>query len=323
MKLEQIGFYTLSDERAKNTSPSSNLKRCELIITDRCNFSCPYCRGLKKELRGDISITDFCKTLGIWVSHGLENIRLSGGEPTLHPYLPVMVELCKTKNINRIAISTNGSADFEQYVQLVRLGMNDVSVSLDACCSSTGDIMAGKTGQYDKVIKNIGRLANIVYVTVGVVVTDKNLKEVKDIVETADRLGVADIRIIPAAQYSKCLDDIKIKKSVLDRHPILKYRVQNHKPVRGLCRTDCKRCYLAMDDMAVAGNKQFPCIIYMREQGEHIGYVNAEMRGDRIMWVRDHNSIKDPICKNNCLDVCRDYNNKVDHYVRKNARKLF
>jgi len=45
MKLEDIGFYTLSDERAKNTSINTSLKRCEILITDKCNLKCPYCRG--------------------------------------------------------------------------------------------------------------------------------------------------------------------------------------------------------------------------------------------------------------------------------------
>lgn len=55
MKLEDIGFYTLSDERAKNASESSPLHRCEILITDKCNFKCPYCRGMREDLRGTMS----------------------------------------------------------------------------------------------------------------------------------------------------------------------------------------------------------------------------------------------------------------------------
>ena len=48
--LNTIGFYSLSDDRVKNTSETSQMKRCEMIITEYCNFKCPYCRGLKKEI---------------------------------------------------------------------------------------------------------------------------------------------------------------------------------------------------------------------------------------------------------------------------------
>ena len=47
MRLEEIGFYTLSDERAKNVSSTSRMQRTEMLVTGRCNFSCPYCRGFE------------------------------------------------------------------------------------------------------------------------------------------------------------------------------------------------------------------------------------------------------------------------------------
>ena len=62
--------------------------------------------------------------------------------------------------------------------------------------------------------------------------------------------------------------------------------------------------------MAVALNYHFPCVIYMREQGNPIGKVSKNMRKERQEWFEKHNTFLDPICKNNCLDVCRDYNNK-------------
>ena len=65
MKLENIGFYTLSDERAKNVSITSRMKRCELIITEYCNFSCGYCRGLKSEIYGDRKLKQL-SFLEIW-----------------------------------------------------------------------------------------------------------------------------------------------------------------------------------------------------------------------------------------------------------------
>jgi hypothetical protein len=38
MELEKIGFYTLSDERAENVTHETPLQRCELILTEDCNF---------------------------------------------------------------------------------------------------------------------------------------------------------------------------------------------------------------------------------------------------------------------------------------------
>ena len=88
MRLEDIGFYTLSDERAFNTSASSQMKRCEMIINDYCNFKCPYCRGLAKEVfsdrkRKELTLAEIKQNIDLWCDNEpLENIRFSGGEPT-------------------------------------------------------------------------------------------------------------------------------------------------------------------------------------------------------------------------------------------------
>ena len=99
MKLEEIGFYTLSDERAKNSTHKTPLQRCEMILTDRCNFNCPYCRGLKEGFKGDIAFAVAKKTIQVWLDNGLKNVRFSGGEPTLHP------DFHKIKSPNLIRIT--------------------------------------------------------------------------------------------------------------------------------------------------------------------------------------------------------------------------
>ena len=61
--------------------------------------------------------------------------------------------------------------------------------------------------------------------------------------------------------------------------------------------------------MAVAGGYHYPCVIYMREMGQPIGKVSSNMRQERYQWALNHDTFNDVICKINCLDVCREYNN--------------
>jgi len=311
--LESIGFYTLNDERAANANEFSQLQRCEMILTERCNFNCPYCRGLREDVAGELKFTQAMDTLKLWVKDGLKNVRFSGGEPTLYPRLIDLVKFCKENGVERIAISTNGASSLALYKRLIDAGVNDFSISLDACCSAVGDTMAGIKGAWKKVIKNITELSKLTYVTVGMVFTEQNVEDCVNSVLFADSLGVSDIRVIPSAQYNQALAKLAaLPEEVLSKYPILKYRIsclEEDRHVRGIGKCDTNKCPLVLDDMAVAGNKHFPCIIYMREMGNPIGKVGPNMREERKQWFLNHDTKSDPICSRNCLDVCVHYNN--------------
>lgn len=332
MKLEDIGFYSLYDSRAENASSISQMKRCEMIITEYCNFRCAYCRGLKKEIYGnrkkpELSIKEIQRNIDFWCEkEPLENIRFSGGEPTIHSDIKKAVSYAKQKRIQRIAISTNGSANLELYKELINLGVNDYSISLDACCASEGDKLSGGIkGSWDVVVKNIEEISKLTYVTVGIVFTLDNLERAVDTINFAHGLGVSDIRIISSAQYNKPMTGLeRLHSDVLLAHPILKYRVNNFKKgrnVRGLCKIDSRQCGLVLDDSVIAGEYHFPCVIYMREKGEPIGKVSSNMRRERADWHKNHNVFKDEICKKNCLDVCIDYNNKWAEAQKENENE--
>jgi molybdenum cofactor biosynthesis enzyme MoaA len=314
-KLEEIGFYTLSDERAAKTSESSPLRRCELVLTDRCNLKCPYCRGLPFGYTGDVGLAAGLNLIALWAEQGLDNIRFSGGEPMLHPHIENFVRFADSKGIQRIAVSTNGTLSIRRYERLVSLGANDFSISLDAGCCATGDAMAGGVpGAWAKAAETIRRLARITYVTVGMVFTEANAGQAMETVLFADSLGPSDIRIIPSAQYNRAVKElVSLPKEILAKYPILRYRIGHMaegRNVRGIGEKDSRRCAIAMDDIAVAGGWHFPCIIYLREHGKPIGKADSSMRRQRHEWSLTHDTHEDPVCRGNCIDCVVDFNNK-------------
>lgn len=313
MKLEDIGFYTLSDNRARHTSIYAPLQRCEIILTDICNLKCLYCRGLKEEYAGHMPKEKALNIINLWAKEGLLNIRFSGGEPMIYPHIEELVGHASKLGINRIALSTNGTASIDRYRRLIALGVNDLSISLDSGCCSTSNVLAGGiNGAWERASNAIKVLSALTYVTVGVVINEINWSELPDTINYIKTLKPSDIRIIPSAQYNRQIrDEINID---CKGYPILSYRINNIKNgrhVRGLSKDDCDKCYLVLDDMAIVGDYHYPCIIYLREQGSPIGKVWNHMRSDRQQWLRGHNSHDDSICKANCLDVCVDYNNTV------------
>lgn len=325
MKLENIGFYTLSEGRAKSVSADTPIMRAEILLTDRCNLKCPYCRGMKN--RGDLPLSYVQETLMSFCKWGLVNVRFSGGEPTLYPYLSQLVSGCKNAGVKRIALSSNGTADLKLYKQLMKTGVNDFSISLDSGCCAVGEKMTGGVKEsWEKAVETIKYVSRHSYTTCGVVFNELNYSEADKTIRFIDGLGVSDIRIIPSAQYNRALKNLaSLPISIRRKYPILNYRITNllkNRNFRGIKKTDCSKCWLVLDDVAVSGNYQYSCIIYLREYGSPIGVMDENFRQKRIDWFKNHDSFKDNICKNNCLDVCVDYNNRVDYYVRKNARNI-
>lgn len=314
MRLQDIGFYTMSDERAESASGSSRMMRCEVLITGVCNFKCPYCRGPRDGAEGNLPLDDVKKIIDYWAADNLYAIRFSGGEPTMHPNIVDIVAYAKSKGIERIAISTNGSMATSLYKKIVDAGANDFSISLDACCASDANKMSGINASFDRICENIKYLSSVTYVTVGIVLTEENVSDAPNIVKFAHDLGVADIRVISAAQYGKLIEGVlQIQEDIINQHPILSYRINNIKNninVRGIKDTDSHRCYLIQDDSVVVGDKHYPCVIYMRERGDPIGTISENMRSERVKWMNKTDTHKESICKNMCLDTCVAFNNK-------------
>jgi MoaA/NifB/PqqE/SkfB family radical SAM enzyme len=316
MKLDQIGFYTLTDERASQASDASPMWRGEILLTDRCNYRCVYCQGLpvKNDIPSELAI----QVIDIWVADKLKNIRFSGGEPTLYEGLLTLVDRSYRNGVERIAISTNGTASLNYYKELIDAGLNDICISLDAILPSLASKMAGIVNpQWKKVIRNIRELSQLTYVTVSIVFTSENAHDAKEIIRFCSNLGVADIRIVTASHLqSEIVEAISgIDQEVLDVYPILKYRVQNYLKgwnARGIREGDTHRCHLVKDDCVIAGKWHYPCGVYLRERGLPIGAISPKMRDERIAWFHNHDTHGDPICRQYCSDIYVEYNNRCE-----------
>ena len=53
-------------------------------VTDRCNYKCVYCRtGNEGAQYAELAIADYLRMVQLFISLGVEKIRLTGGEPLL------------------------------------------------------------------------------------------------------------------------------------------------------------------------------------------------------------------------------------------------
>ncbi len=123
---------------ALNDKYGRTIRDLRLSLTDRCNFRCFYClpSGKPALARKDtiLSFEEIFQISRVFVSLGIEKIRLTGGEPLIRRDVPLLVEkLAALKpQLKDIALTTNGY-DFPRYAEALKhAGLDRVTLSLDS-----------------------------------------------------------------------------------------------------------------------------------------------------------------------------------------------
>lgn len=310
-KTDNIGFLEVTDKRIESVNINSKLNYCEFIITSNCNFNCPYCNKFTGEMSKNLSLPEIKEILDLLASFNLDYLHLTGGEPTVRTDILDIVKYATSKNM-RVGMSTNGSADLDLYKKLITAGVELFSISLDTNNKEFNKLFTGVENIFTNVVNNIRELSKLVYVNIGTVLMDKNIENANEIISFISSLGVADIKLGTSTHYNKLIK-LNIDEKILEKHPILKYRIRNFntgRNMRGLNSCDADKCYMALDDVSIVGKYHFPCAVYAREKGAPIGIVSKNLKKERLNWIKSHNPLEDEICRKYCMDFKCDFNKK-------------
>ncbi|MBA2621912.1 MAG: GTP 3',8-cyclase MoaA [Acidobacteria bacterium] len=183
-----------------------SIRDLRISLTDRCNFRCFYClpNGEPPLARKDTILTfeEIIRVSEIFVSLGIEKIRLTGGEPMLRKDIHVLIakldrlrnaqsgmlnekietddQKAETKNratnphsalriphLKDLALTTNGYRFPERAADLKRAGLDRVTISLDSLKS-----------------ENFKRITSV-----------DALENVLNSIETAKTLGLTPVKI--------------------------------------------------------------------------------------------------------------------------------
>jgi cyclic pyranopterin phosphate synthase len=144
------------------------LRDLRISVTDRCNFRCPYCmpqevfgRDYRFLPRDEIlSLEEIARLAGVFVSLGVQKLRITGGEPTVRRGLPDLVAMLaalRQPDGERLdlAMTTNGSALRSLARPLADAGLGRVTVSLDSLEDETFRRMNGVDFPIAKVLDGI------------------------------------------------------------------------------------------------------------------------------------------------------------------------
>ena len=120
------------------------LRDLRISVTDRCNFRCNYC--MPKEIFDKdyaylphaslLSFEEITRLAKVFVAHGVQKIRITGGEPLLRKNIEVLIEqLAALRTLDGqpldLTLTTNGSLLARKAQALKAAGLQRVTVSLD------------------------------------------------------------------------------------------------------------------------------------------------------------------------------------------------
>jgi cyclic pyranopterin phosphate synthase len=112
------------------------IRNLRVSVTDRCNFRCVYCmpaEGLPWLPKGDIlSYEEIERLVRIMLRIGVEEVRLTGGEPLVRKDLPELIRrLARLGGLRSLSLTTNGYLLKQQAQALAEAGLRRINVSLD------------------------------------------------------------------------------------------------------------------------------------------------------------------------------------------------
>src|SRR5918992_631041 len=113
------------------------IKSLRISVTDKCNFRCRYCmpaEGLDWLPRDEIlDYEEIARLVRIMAPMGVEEVRLTGGEPLARRNLPALVGmLADVPGVNDLSLTTNGVLLDRYAGPLVEAGLRRLNVSLDS-----------------------------------------------------------------------------------------------------------------------------------------------------------------------------------------------
>ena len=135
-----------------------------ISVIDRCNFRCPYCMPDQTYgehftfLRSDerLSFDEIERVCRVAARLGVSKLRLTGGEPLLHPKLGELVQrLRRIDGILDLALTTNGVLLGACATELRSAGLDRVTVSLDTLDPALFHRLSGGRGALDDVLAGI------------------------------------------------------------------------------------------------------------------------------------------------------------------------
>jgi SynChlorMet cassette radical SAM/SPASM protein ScmF len=177
------------------------LKTFYVYMTKGCNLACRHC-WLSPEFQkggstgGHLPFEMFKMAVEQAKILGLRNVKLTGGEPLLHPDFITFVDYLSAQNLG-VSIETNGVLITEALAKLLKekISLGFISVSLDGAKPETHDAFRGVSGSFEKTCNAIRHLIWEGFKPQVIMsIHSGNVNEIEEEVRLVEKLGAGSVK---------------------------------------------------------------------------------------------------------------------------------
>ena len=204
------------NEKEKNEVKNYPLDMIYFYLTEGCNLRCRHCWIQPKyqtenrsypalELGFLRAILEQAKPMG------LSSVKLTGGEPLLHPRIDEIFSLIRRENLHLI-LETNGTlCTHELSREIARCRSPFVGVSLDGATAETHEWVRGVPGCFDATLEGIRNLAEAgLNPQVIMTLMRRNKDQIEAMIRLAKSIGAGSVKfnmMQPTAKGEKMHQD--------------------------------------------------------------------------------------------------------------------
>ncbi|MFX1320221.1 MAG: radical SAM protein [Promethearchaeota archaeon] len=180
-------------------------------ITHRCNLNCTHCFIHQNGGMKELSFNEVCDVIDQLYEAKNYVLGFTGGEALLRNDIFDIIKYAYKKKMH-LALATNGTLiTLEVAEKLKDAGLGYVQVSIDGL-EDIHDKIRG-SGVFKKAIQGIKNSINAgLYVSMDVVITKFNVKQIYDLINLAKKLGVSKFEILDFVPSEKaaCVEEIAL-----------------------------------------------------------------------------------------------------------------
>ncbi len=176
------------------------LQALYVYLTERCNLFCRHCwiqqPSPEPHLTGSfLSLQDLTSLIEQALPLGLAAVKLTGGEPLLHPEIKEVLELLRSKKLD-CRLETNGTFCTLEIAALIAASHNpSVSVSLDGAEAETHEWIRRTPGCFAAALAGLKNLAAAgLRPQIIMTVMRRNRDQLEAVVRLGERLGAGSVK---------------------------------------------------------------------------------------------------------------------------------